>query len=72
MLRILIQLLPLLLVVGLTLLAVRTYMRKDRLPARAVPARPQERTQMSRKSSSRLPFFLLMGLTLYAAFMGAG
>jgi len=31
-----------------------------------------ERKQMSRKATQRLSFFLLMGLTLYASFVGAG
>ncbi len=34
--------------------------------------RRAERKPMSRKAMQRLSFFLLMGLTLYAAFLGAG
>lgn len=35
-------------------------------------ARRAERKPMSQKAMQRLSFFLLMGLTLYAAGMGAG
>ncbi|MDQ7776485.1 MAG: hypothetical protein Q4615_11650 [Paracoccus aminovorans] len=36
------------------------------------PRRRAERKPMSQKAMQRLSFFLLMGLTLYAATMGAG
>ncbi|GEK69432.1 hypothetical protein PDE01_29520 [Paracoccus denitrificans] len=35
-------------------------------------ARRAERKPMSQKAMQRLSFFLLMGLTLYASFLGAG
>lgn len=35
-------------------------------------ARRTERKPMSQKAMQRLSFFLLMGLTLYASFVGAG
>ena len=35
-------------------------------------ARRAERKPMSQKAMQRLSFFLLMGLTLYASFVGAG
>jgi len=41
-------------------------------PSRGRLARRAERKPMSRKAMQRLSFFLLMGLTLYASFVGAG
>lgn len=45
--------------------------RKALYPAGNI-ARRAERKPMSRKAMQRLSFFLLMGLTLYASFLGAG
>lgn len=42
------------------------------LPESRAAFHSSERKQMSRKATQRLSFFLLMGLTLYASFFGAG
>lgn len=47
--------------------ALALYRRGDPQPAKLA-----ERKPMSRKATQRLSFFLLMGLTLYASFVGAG